>query len=239
MSQRQHRPSLLELCGYSKIKPKNKNRPSKQKAELKIFSVEKNHRKLNCIKVSSLLAESARLTVLLLQNCPNTGANFYRGAGVTTDKVDHPKIKSKEGKISQQCKSRVTTSVTELVGQCILFLIRTGCPGGRKAEIPMQLRRMGWMQAWNVFRACWHAEQNQGPQARSLLTQPFSWTRQLHTNKPNQSTWICWNAAGCTVCLPVPAMLPPSPPPKPWQQCRTMQAVQTGIHQLGSTAPFT
>lgn len=100
MSQRQHRPSLLELCGFSKIKPKNKNHPSKQreKAELKIFSVEKNHRKLNCTKISSLLAESAHLTGLLLQNSPNTGPNFYHAAGVTTEQQTKWTIKKRKSK---------------------------------------------------------------------------------------------------------------------------------------------
>lgn len=74
--------------------------------------------------------------MLFLRNSPSTGPNLYHGAGVTTDKVDNPKIKGKEWKISQQCKNRVSTSVIEWVGYCILFLLRTGCPWRKESWNP-------------------------------------------------------------------------------------------------------
>lgn len=65
----------------------------------------------------------------------------------------------------------------------------------------------------------------------TLLTQPFHWTQQLHTNKSSQSNWICSNTGGRGVCL-----LELVTHPWPWQiqlqSCASNSELASTTHQV-------
>lgn len=199
---------LLELCGFSKIKPKNKNHTSKQreKAELKIF----------CWKIiGNWIAQrlhhfwqSAHLAVLFLRNSPSTGPNLYHGAGVTTDKVDNPKIKGKEWKISQQCKNRVSTSVIEWVGYCILFLLRTGCPWRKESWNPNAAEMHGLNAGLKSFQSLLACRADPKPDLswHSLSTKHSSctWTNPIKAIGFAEKLQAARSAFQCLPCCPPP-----------------------------------
>lgn len=161
--------------------------------------------------------------------------HLYHSAEAANGKTANPKmtnekISSQIGHVkSQQCRQQISISAQRSEVIMLLF--------PHKNWLPLEHGKLKtvWIsddieRDTDEIRGLEEVSAEHFTEA-TLLTQPFNWTQQLHTNKSSQSNWICSNTGSHGVYLLELVTHPPAMTNTNAELCKQLWA---GIHHLSS-----